>query len=256
MRKKLPINLLLFLLILLGSRLPLVAQETESSSVIHQPKGFVLDSQANNSDPQLAYTHKLSQVVTDKYIDASLVASETDAPVDGNKKDRHWLLPDHATLQFAGSIGVGSLGAGYRNPKNTLEGELLLGYLPASMGGDHFFTPALKGNWLPFLLFEDRKVQLYPIQTGVMVAYTFGSEFFSKQPDYYPKGYYPFSTAIHAYWQLGSRISVPMKTNRLEFYYELNASAEEIITLVQNPNFITPGKIFSLALGLKLNFEP
>lgn len=183
--------------------------------------------------------------------------ADTETPVDqGSYKNRYWLLPDHTTLQFAGSIGLFSAGFGYRNPKNTLEGELLFGYVPASIGGDRLYTAALKGNWIPFVLFSDKFVRVYPLQTGVMAAYTFGSEFFGTQPDIYPKGYYPFSTAFHAYWQIGSRLSIPVNTNRLEFYYEVNANAEELITWAQNPDFIGPGKIFRLALGLKLNFEP
>ena len=171
-------------------------------------------------------------------------------------QERSRILPDHVTLQYAGSIGMFAGGFGYRNGKGKLEGELLLGYLPASVGGDHLITAAFKGNWMPFVLFKNKKTHLYPLQTGVMIANTFGDQFFGVQPDLYPKGYYTFSTAIHAYWQIGSRISVPLQKKRLEFYYELNASAEEIVSMIQNPKFLTPDKIFNLAIGVKLNFEP
>lgn len=171
-------------------------------------------------------------------------------------QERHGLLPDYAALQYAGSIGVVGGGFGYRNNKKNIESELLLGYLPAAIGGDQLITAALKSNWMPFVLFRDKTVHLYPLQTGVMVAYTFGDQFFAKQPSSYPKGYYTFSTAFHAYWQFGSRISVPVQTKRLELFYEFNASAEELVAMVQNPRFLTPDKVFSLALGLKLNFEP
>lgn len=171
-------------------------------------------------------------------------------------QERSSILPDHGTLQYAGSIGMLAGGFGYRNGKDKLEGELLLGYLPASVGGDHLFTTAIKGNWMPFILLKDKKVQVYPLQTGLMLAYTFGDQFFSVPPDLYPKGYYTFSTALHAYWQIGSRLSVPLQRKRLEFYYELNVSAEEIVSMIQNPKFLTPDKTFNLALGVKLNFEP
>ena len=171
-------------------------------------------------------------------------------------QQRALLLPDHVTLQYAGSIGFIAGGAGYRNAKNTLETELLIGYLPYSIGGDNLITAAVKGNWIPFALFKDKPVHLYPLHTGLMVSYTFGDQFFAKQPSNYPKGYYTFSTAFHAYWQFGSRISVPVQTKRLELFYEFNASAEEIVAMIQNPRFLTPDKVFSLALGLKLNFEP
>ena len=172
------------------------------------------------------------------------------------QKERAALLPDHAALQYAGSLGVAAGGVGYRNGKGNVESEFLFGYLPPSVGGDRLFTVALKSNWMPFLLFRSKKIQLYPLQTGVMVSHTFGNQFFRTPPAHYPKSYYSFSTAIHAYWQFGSRLSVPFQDKRLELFYEFNASAEEIVTMAQNPNFITPGKIFSLAIGIKLNFEP
>ncbi len=171
-------------------------------------------------------------------------------------QSRPALLPDYATLQYAGSLGLGAAGFGYQNGKRTIESELLLGYLPAGFGGDRLFTAALKSNIVPFRLFSNKPVRLYPFYTGLMIAYTFGDQFFAKPPDQYPKGYYTFSTAIHAYWQFGSRISIPVNNRRLEFYYEFNASAEEIVSMIQNPRFLTPDKIFSLALGIKLNFEP
>lgn len=177
-------------------------------------------------------------------------------PVRAQEQDRAALLPDYAALQYAGSIGVVAGGFGYRNSRQTIESELLLGYLPLSVGGDRIVTAALKSNWLPFKLFRNKPFHFYPLQTGIMVSYTFGDQYFVKQPSSYPKGYYTFSTAVHAYWQFGSRLSLPVRDKRLELYYEFNASAEEIVSMIQNPNFLTPDKVFSLALGLKLNFEP
>lgn len=171
-------------------------------------------------------------------------------------QQRPALLPDYAVAQYAGSLGLGAVGFGYHNGKRTIESELLLGYLPAAFGGDRLLTAAMKSNVIFFNLFKDSQVQVYPLHTGIMVAYTCGDQFFAKQPDQFPKGYYTFSTALHAYWQFGSRISVLVKDRRLEFYYELNASAEEIVSMIQNPRFLTPDKIFSLALGVKLKFEP
>jgi hypothetical protein len=169
---------------------------------------------------------------------------------------RKAILPDYATLQYAGSIGFVSGGFGYRNGRQNLESELLAGYLPPSIGGDRLFTAALKSNWMPLVLFRDKPIHFYPLHTGLMLTYTFGDQFFERPPSHYPKGYYTFSTAIHAYWQFGSRLSLPLQNRRLEVYYELNASAEEIVSMIQNPRFLTPDKIFSLAIGVKLNFEP
>lgn len=172
------------------------------------------------------------------------------------QQSRPGILPDHVTVQYAGSIGLVAGGFGYRNNKGNIESELLLGYLPASVGGDRLLTAAMKSNWLPFKLFDDKPFAFYPIQTGVMISYTFGEQFWGTQPSYYPDSYYSFSTAWHAYWQIGSRLSLPLKNKQLEVYYEFNASAEEIVAAFQNPNFLSPDKFFNLAIGVKLHFEP
>jgi hypothetical protein len=122
------------------------------------------------------------------------------------------------------------------------------------VGGVELTTAAIKFNYIPFQFKIGEHLQIKPIRTGVMAAYTFGPEFWGVQPDNYPKGYYTFSTAWHGYYQLGSSINFPAGSDRLGVYYEFNTSIEEIVTWIQNPDFIGPGKIFNLALGAKYYF--
>lgn len=164
------------------------------------------------------------------------------------------LVPDYAAVQFAGSIGLVSAGAGYQLAKRHIETELLMGYLPESIGGDRLWTTAIKFNYIPVQWPVSKSIGFKPLQLGVMAAYTWGSDFWGLQPDRYPDGYYTFSTAWHAYFQAGSSFTFPTGQDRLGVYYEFNASAEEIVTLIQNPEFITPGRIFNLALGAKYYF--
>ncbi len=181
--------------------------------------------------------------------------------VNGQEPDtdrrRSFLIPQYGIVQFAGSIGLISGGIGYKYGRNKLETDFLFGYLPEKTGGAELYTAAIKANWLPYQVPLSNVFELTPFTTGLMVSYTFGNEYFLWQPDYYPKGYYTFSTAAHLYYQFGSRINMyfPGKIiPEASFYYELNSSAEAIISLIQNRRALSPVDIFHLSLGVRIGF--
>ena len=175
--------------------------------------------------------------------------------VNPNPKERpSQLLPEHFTAQFAGSIGLFAAGAGYTSANKSWESDLLLGYVPESIAGVSIWTAALKGYWLPLQLQVSDKVAFSPLSSGLMLTYTFGDNYFIRNPDRYPKGYYTFSTAMHLYLQLGNQWYFsphPNKKRQFRFYYEVNSSAEEIISFIQNPKALSPLDIFHLSLGIR-----
>lgn len=175
----------------------------------------------------------------------------------GSRERPSPLLPEHFTLQFAGSIGLFSAGAGYTSPNKRWESDLLLGYVPESIAGTSIWTAALKGYWLPLQQLQlSEKVAFSPITTGLMLTYTFGDNYFLWNPDRYPKGYYTFSTAMHLYFQLGNQwyFSLhPDKKQQFRFYYEVNSSAEEIISFIQNRRALSPLDIFHLSIGVRFS---
>ena len=165
-------------------------------------------------------------------------------------------LPSDAIAQYAGSIGFASLGAGYSLGKGNFETDILLGYVPKSIGGNHIWTAAVRANWLPWRIKTGKHTSIIPLTTGLMIGHTFGNKYFILQPDYYPKKYYTFSTAVHLYYQIGGRFQLELLDGKLPdmaLYYELNSSAEATFSLAQNRRALTPADIFHLSLGLRIS---
>ena len=167
-------------------------------------------------------------------------------------------LPLHVKAQFAGDIGLVSLGVGKDFFRQKLDTDIFLGYLPKSVGGDRIMTAALKTAYVPFKTIPVGKLAWRPLRTGVQVSYTFGDDYFALQPeDKYPKEYYKFSTAIHFYFLLGGELEFPdiRGLERFGFYYEAAALGEYMVAYAVNPGYLNPAKIFHLGLGIRYSFR-
>ena len=167
----------------------------------------------------------------------------------------HYFSPYQAKLQYAGSIGFLSVGFGRTFFREKLETDLFVGYLPERIGGDRIWTTALKTTFLPFKPVPLKSLDWQPLRTGLQLSYTFGDEYFIfEHHDKYRKGYYGFPTAVHLYLHLGGQVDFARveKLKRLGLYYEVNSSAEYLISYIQNPRYLGPGKIFNLALGMRV----
>lgn len=163
--------------------------------------------------------------------------------------------PYYAKMQYAGSIGLVSVGAGRTFFNEKLDAELFLGYLPERVGGEELWTAAFKTHFVPIRPIQVGALDWQPLRTGLMINYTFGDDYFIfGHHDKYPKGYYGHPTAMHLYLVLGGQLDFTRTTKlgRLGFYYEVNSSAEYLISYVRNTGYLSPGKIFNLALGVRL----
>lgn len=161
----------------------------------------------------------------------------------------------HTKLQYAGSIGFASVGIGRTYLREKLETDLMLGYLPKQIGGDHIWTTALKTTFVPIRPIPVKSLDWQPLRAGFQLSYTFGKDYFIfEHHDKYEKGYYGFPTALHLYLYLGGQVDLARieKLSRFGVYYEVGSSAEYLISYIQNPKYLGPGKIFNLALGLRM----
>ncbi|WP_207433781.1 hypothetical protein [Sabulibacter ruber] len=158
--------------------------------------------------------------------------------------------------QFAGDIGLVSVGVGKQSFNRKLETDVSVGYLPKKIGGDHLFTAALKSTLLPFRPVRIRKVDWHAFSTGMQLSYTFGDDFFASERylSRYPNRYYRFSTALHLYFFAGGQVNLTRveKFRRFGAYYEVGTMGEYLLSYLQNPGYLGPGKIFHLALGAKM----
>ena len=179
--------------------------------------------------------------------------------VSAQKKGFKIKPPDHIKVQYAGGIGFISIGVGYSTKNQKLEGDLSYGYLPKSVGGIRIHSISGKVTWIPIHPVSVKKYQAEPLITGLVVNYSFGKQYFSFDPPYYPYNYYSFPTAIHSALFLGSRIGHDFPTHafvqRISVYYEILSFDREIISLVSNPKSLHVTDIVTLSLGVKINIK-
>lgn len=164
--------------------------------------------------------------------------------------------PYYVKTQFAGSIGLVSVGFGRQSFNGRLDTDVSLGYLPQRFGGDRIFTAALKTTFLPFKPVKVNALDWHAFTTGLQVSYTFGDEYFASErtQSRYPGPYYRFSTALRLYLFGGGQVNFTRveKLHRFGAYYEVGTMGEYLISYIQNPKYLSPGKIFHLALGVKM----
>jgi hypothetical protein len=175
-----------------------------------------------------------------------------------DRKQIKWFLPDHLKLQFAGNIGFLSGGPGYISKNKTLETDLLFGYLPQKFGGDALVTITAKTTYSPWRIHLKNDYNIAPFSLGAYMSYTFGTQFDTKWPSYYPIGYYWWATSFRPGLYMGGKVGRDVVINTrcrgLEFYYELGTYDLLLISYVQNTKYLKPSDVVNLSFGLKFGF--
>lgn len=166
----------------------------------------------------------------------------------------HWWRPDQVKVQYAGGTGFLSLGAGYQNKKQSLEGDLFYGYVPKSVGGVtiHMVTGKVTGQVLRTL--NLRGYELRPLDLGISLTYTFGPQYFLFDPEYYSYAYYGFPTALHSGLFAGGRLSRRVHSHNIGVYYEVGTTDRELISWAQNTRALPVKEILHLAVGIRYAF--
>lgn len=179
-----------------------------------------------------------------------------DEGVDEEEGHPFW-QPSHAKLQFAGNIGLLSLGGGWSWFERSLDLDLLFGWVPPLDGGEAIFTSTLKVTVWPLELDLGKRWQLRPISAGGVISYTFGDEYFVFQPDRYPDGYYYFSTAVRfggfVGGSVGRRLTGPVP-KEIDLYWEVGFTDLELYLVVQNPRTLSVFNALHLGLGVIVSF--
>lgn len=169
------------------------------------------------------------------------------------------LIPSHHKLQFAGSMGVLSLGVGWDyGKKNQWETDLFVGYLPKFEGKKGHVTLTLKENYIPWRMeLGKKRLVLEPFTVSLYINKILGEEFWSKEPDRYPDRYYGIATNLRFNLAFGQRINFKIKpialSNQIGLFYEVNTNDLYVISYFTN-KYLTLTDIFSLSLGIKFQF--
>lgn len=178
------------------------------------------------------------------------------------KRMKRWqrILPSHYKVQFAGSIGVVSLGCGWTYGKrDRWETDLMLGVLPKfeSDEGKAVFT--LRQSYIPWRVRLGHSHFVYkPFTVGLFFSSILNDEFWTGEPDRYPSGYYGFSTRLRINLCMGQRFTYYVPEHKrlyargISFYYEFSACDTDFCTFFGD-RCIKFKDIVSLALGVKLH---
>jgi len=168
------------------------------------------------------------------------------------------LIPTHLKAQYAGSMGLLSVGLGWDyGRKCRWETDVLVGYVPKYVSNRGHATLTLKQNYIPWSLYASDRFSFDPFYCGIYLNTIFGHEFWGRQPGRYPKGYYWFSTKLrtHIFW--GCRASWHPGANRscrikgVTLFFEVNTCDLYIVRSIGN-DYLSPHDIIGFSLGLKL----
>lgn len=167
------------------------------------------------------------------------------------------LIPTHIKCQFAGSIGLLSLGVGWDyGRRGQWETDVMLGFLPRYESDDSKMTFTLKENYIPWSVGIGKHFSVEPFSCGLFFNSVLNSDFWTHEPDRYPKGYYNFNLRIRTHIYLGEQFTYVIPRNRrflcksLTFYYELSTCDLYLASSIPN-KYLKLKDILSLGLGLK-----
>jgi len=123
-------------------------------------------------------------------------------------------IPDYVKLQFAGGIGFLSVGVGYTFFKDKLDVSLFYGYVPEYFTTDDLHSVSLQLTSKLFKYKLSKNIEVLPLNLGMFAHHTFGSEFWVRLTDKYPKGYYWWYPAINAGFFLGAEVKTKLFANK------------------------------------------
>jgi hypothetical protein len=168
-----------------------------------------------------------------------------------SQKKRAGIIPHHAKIQYAGSIGFISVGAGYEFAKKKLQGDFFYGYVPEKIGGIKIQSITAKLTWIPVsrLLKDDIKLDL--LTAGILINYTFGRQYHLFSRTRYSFVYYGFPTAAHLALFAGGGIT----KNKLGLYYEIGMTDRDLISFANNPKAISFFEIINIGIGARVSLR-
>lgn len=170
------------------------------------------------------------------------------------------LIPRHYKMQFAGSIGIVSVGTGWTyGRKEQWETDIMLGFLPKFESEHNKAVLTLKESYVPWKLRIGKSGWvIQPLSCSLYFSSILDSQFWTREPDRYPRGYYGFSTRVRANLSLGQRIMYDIpdvsrwRVQDVSLYYELGACDTDFCTFFGD-RAIKFRDILSLSIGVKLH---
>lgn len=169
------------------------------------------------------------------------------------------LIPTHTKLQFAGNMGLLSVGTGWDYGKrDQWETDLLFGILPKYDSNRTKLTFTVKQNYIPWKLpIGESDFSAEPLTCGLYLNTVFGDEFWVHEPERYPQGYYGFSSKVRIHVFLGQRLTytIPARyrvtARAVTLFYEVSTCDLYVVSAFTN-RYLRPHDYLCLSFGVKL----
>lgn len=186
------------------------------------------------------------------------VTVDNNAEISDRSKSSFNIRPDNYGIQYAGSIGLISIGTGWEYGKNNRwQTDFLIGYVPKYDTDIRKITLTLRQTFTPWSIPLNDRISYSPLRAGVFISTTLGRKFWYNAPDKYPKDYYTFSTKLRGNIFVGQSFNIKVSDkkkalNSVSFYYDIHTSDLMLITRVQNSS-LSHFDYLGIALGIKIH---
>lgn len=146
-------------------------------------------------------------------------------------RERRWkrLIPNLFTLQYAGGIGMFSIGPGWDYGRSQQwETHLLVGIVPHRYDYPTYWTLTLRESYVPWRIRCNDQWSIRPLSVSLSVNSILHSEFWTSEPERYPDGYYGFSSRIRFHLGFGQRVTFTIPEHKrilgkeISLYYEIS----------------------------------
>lgn len=178
--------------------------------------------------------------------------------VEGYRNMWESLMPTYTKIQYAGGMGLINAGFGWSyGKKDQWETDIFFGIIPKYSSDNAKITFTLKQNYIPWRKKLNGSFTFEPLECGLYFNTVFSDEFWTKEPDRYPKGYYNISTRVRTHVFIGQRLrfNIPDKkrlfARSITAFYEISSCDFYIISAFTN--HLNPDDYLRLSFGLKFD---
>lgn len=168
------------------------------------------------------------------------------------------IIPTMNVAQIAGNMGVVSIGLGWDHGcRGQWETAAMFGFIPKEDGEKSYVTFTLKESFIPWSVSLNDHVAFEPLTCGIYFNSILSRDFWVREPEKYPKGYYGFSTKIRLNIFIGEGITFYPKREgdhifkSATIFYEFGTTDIYFISRATN-KYLKFWDIFGLSFGVKV----
>jgi hypothetical protein len=160
------------------------------------------------------------------------------------------------SAQFAGSVGLGSIGYHRIFCKDKLMLGIVYGNTPKRFGGIHSFS--IKFKYSPFRIPISKRLILEPIQPGLFIFQNLGENIKLTWPSQYNGGYYWWGKSLRQHVFLSTQVSWKLQKTyfrNIGLYFETNTNDLYLHSYFPNRKSISIYDILFFGVGLQASLR-